>query len=328
MSSSTKTQLPLRGNMPSVHFADDIGDAIRTSPYYPGLRAPRTEKVLHPVLMSAQVLDPIPEHSELHVRLHPALANAKPSYSSQDAEDLIPLPLFSSPDSRPYPRVLSTTIPSNDSKEPSMRSSPLLTMLIAEVDAEIAALSSSINPTVNRDRPAEQDIPMQPSSRDENGHEHDSIMLGRTDTIDKELSATSRWMRNIQQRVSRKRATAKLSISNFKELEATVASARIQTFKASPEYLAYSSDQEAICRDTHRMDARERVADFEKSPMWQQYVDDVTLVLEQGNIHDLDSITGSSSATELGASNGLSTATDEAPPIPPRLRRKEARMQL
>lgn len=314
MTSSTKTRSPLRGRIPSVNSSDNFGESIRTYPYYPEVRVTRREQALHPILVSAQDLDPIPESRELHVRLHPALANAKSSAAPLDTKDMVPLPLFGAPNSRRYPRIVSTSVSKSSSEGSSMYTSPLMTMLIAEVDSEITALSSNSKPIMKKDRPTKRDIPTRPHLHQQDKHEQNQMTLQRTDTIDKELSATSRRMKDMQQRGERKRATAKASISNFKELAATVASARIQTFKASPEYLAYKSDQQAICRDPGRKDIRERVANFEKTPLWQQYVEDVTLVLEQGNIHDLDSIT---------VSNAPSVATTEAPPVPPRLRRKE-----
>ena len=239
MTSSTKSQSPLRGNMPSVHVMDDVGEPIRTSPYYPGLCGCPREKILHPILMSAEGLDPIPERRELHVRLHPALANARPSVFPQDAKDLVPLPLFGSPNSRRYPRIVSSDdrsrISNNGSKESSMYTSPLLTLLTAEIDAEITALSSSSKPTVERDRPTEMAIPIEPNFHDRNGHKQNPMMLGRTDTIDKQLSATTSRIKDMQQRRERKTANAKVSISNFKELAATVASAGVQTFKSADE---------------------------------------------------------------------------------------------
>ena len=327
MTTWIKTQSPLRGNIPSIQALEDLREPIRTSPYYPGVRAARREKVLHPVLTSAQNLDPIPESRELHVRLHPALANAQSSVLPQDKKGLVPHPLFGAPNSRRYPRVISSDA-NIDRKESSMYTPPLMTMLIAEIDAEITALSSSSKPTVRRDHFNEQDLPILPKSHDKRRNEQDPTMLERTESIDRELSATSRRMRDMRQRGEHKKASAKVSINNFKELAATVASARIQAFLASAEYLAYQNDQKAICREPHRKDTRERVANFEKSPMWQKYVEDVSLVLEQGNLQEIDSIAAFGPAMKPGVSDAPSMKANEAPRIPPPLRRKEARTQL
>ena len=90
---------------------------------------------------------------------------------------------------------------------------------------------------------------------------------------------------------------AKVSIGNLRELTVAEANARVQAFKASSDYQCYQSEQKRIFENPQRANAaaKERVAEYKRTPFWTRYAADVALILEHGDESDVAIISGSHS---------------------------------
>lgn len=306
MGSSSELRPPPRGDMssssrPKIPSITSMCSTHRSASYFSRIR------ILYPSLTSAQDLDPPDKVHENLVRLHPALANAQSSFTyATDPEGLLPRPLFSSPGSRRSAsskgsdyrtrmqdyvgNTPATSIQGMKHSRPN-----LVKIMLAELDAELEALScypkrqekghgsGGANPF---DQYAYTDdlVERGPSIR-----EMLNELTGGVDAANNHLNQVREL---VSTRKDRKLAMAESSTSNFKELRAVVASARIQSFKTSSEYLAYQKDQGLISSLPLRQSsaAIERVADFKSTPSWRQYEADLTLVLDFGDSNDMEMI--------------------------------------
>ena len=91
---------------------------------------------------------------------------------------------------------------------------------------------------------------------------------------------------------------AKVSISNLRELTVAEANARVQAFRASADYLSYQSEQNSIFENPRQANAaaKNRVAEYKRTPSWTCYAADVALILEHGDESDVAIISGSHSS--------------------------------
>lgn len=304
-------------------------------------RSEDEDLILHPVLRTA--LDYIPiKRPERLLRLHPAIASAdlRSRYLS-DPEVNIPRPLFSSRNSR----VSSTGVnsakerhaeepASSDSEteteislQTSTASTPstLADTVMKEIDAEISA---QIDAQILQDWYIHDITAAARTSRtDYDDHEELEPEFSNTQTriidLRAELEAEDvqlelrKKVGNLQ---SPKYRMVKISSSNLRALAVAEAFARVQTFKASTDYLDYQEDQELIFNSPqrHNLAAKERVAEFKETPLWTRYAADLALILEHGDTEDVENITDCDSrrASSMAPSSPIVREVSQ-----PRLRR-------
>ena len=293
---------------------------IRTDPYFPTVKAPQREKILHPVLMTAYVLEPL-ARPEYHIRLHPVLACAdlRSRYSS-DPEVHIPRPLSNSSDSRrsstsagsTYRRSKgkrgSSTIGTSVADSIEHESSPIARAIMDEIDAEIAIrLSNTGQPQRTREE-SEMNDWEDNSEEKPNGREAREMqrpeMRGLFVPHKPDVFATQTAASNQSQLpADSQHIMARVSISNLRELTVAEANARVQAFRASSEYQVYHSEQKRIfdrpwCAHAT---AKDRVAEFKSTPSWRRYAADVALILEHGDANDVAIISASHSSPSSSA---------------------------
>ncbi|CAF9932205.1 MAG: hypothetical protein HETSPECPRED_008297 [Heterodermia speciosa] len=288
---------------------------MRTGPYFPTFKTPRREKILHPVLTTAYDLEPI-ARPEYHIRIHPVLANADlRSRYLADPEVHVPRPLFTSSKSRGSSSVVSSSYEGSKGKSRSSTietsvvdsftpsSSPMAKAIMDEIDAEIAIRMD------NQGRP--QRTSREAEAKDNNTEKSDGSEAQEMQMPEvrglflKPKSSTPETEASNQAQIpaASHHGMAKVSISNLKELTVAEANARIQAFRASSDYQSYRREQKRIFDSPRRANAaaKDRVAEFKKTPSWTRYTADVALILEHGDASDVAIISGSHSPRTLSS---------------------------
>ncbi|KAG7006059.1 hypothetical protein G7Y79_00016g040440 [Physcia stellaris] len=313
-----------------------------------GYQSEEANFALHPVLQAA--VDQVPiERPEHLVRLHPAIANADlRSRYLTDPEVNIPRSLFSSPTSRDS-SISESSSQQMDAKESissgsetvtslqtdaAPASSTLAEMLTKEIDAEISA---QLDAQDLQDWDI-YDITAAGTSQNYNDNAAYSDKKGEPDVanLQPSISGLKAELRteNVQVELRNKIGASnsprykmvKISSSNLRALAVAEAFARVQTFKASREYLTYQQDQELIFSNPHQRNAvaKHRLAEIKKTPAWTRYAADLALVLEHGDAEDVENVTDYDSRR-------ASSTTPSSPAIgelrKPRLRRVGPWMQ-
>lgn len=329
--------------MPSlIDISKDELYATSGSNLCAGNQSEEANFTLHPVLQSA--IDQVPiERPERLVRLHPAIANADlRSRYLTEPEVIIPRPLFSTPAFRNSSSSVSSTqqrhakesVSSGPETVTSLQfnaaptSSALAGILTREIDAEISAQLDAqdlqdwdiYDITATE---ASQESSDDPAYGDRKGELDFAALQPRVSGLKAELR-TENVQVELRKKVGASKRSkykmVKISSSNLRALAVAEAFVRVQTFKASTEYLTCQQDQELIFRNPHQRNAvaKHRLAEIKKSPAWTRYAADLALILEHGDTEDVENVTDHDSRR-------ASSTTPSSPAIgelrQPRLRR-------
>ena len=265
-----------------------IYSELRSQSYFPDVVAPRREMHLHPVLTSAQDLDPIDTDQQNYIGLHPAIANAQPLARSSSSS---PAVRGKSRDFRGRMQELLFPSTTDTCSNVSIEERSPASVFLEDFDLQTASETQDRSTDPNSGADSSTDTTAISEYTDCSNKKDDceeieafesepqgsaSTMQEMIDLVEHEIHALRTEDRQRNHRPRRSAARDKPEPE-----PAVVADARacIEAFEASPAYLAYQDDQESLLLDRVDKAARQRIFSFRRTAKWRQYVDDLVLVL-------------------------------------------------